>query len=117
MTIPNDVRLFNKGVEILGFEKEVRMKNNMNVWSFILSLCCIPVFFIAMSFPSFHEITGIYPLDIILGMTVITFFLGLIGLKDVREWKAMARSVFTIIFNAGVSLVLLSIIFVGRLFS
>jgi len=105
----------SEGVEILGFEKGVRMKNNMSLWSFILSLCCIPVFFIAISSASFHEITGIYPLDIVLGMTVIIFFLGLIGLKDVNGWKAMARSVFTLIFTAGFSLVLISIIFVGRI--
>ena len=93
------------------------MKNNLNVWSFLLSFCCIPAFFIATSSvsQSFNEITGIHPLDIVLGMAVSTFFLGLIGLKDVREWKAMTRSVFTIIFTAGFSLVLLSIIFVGRL--
>ena len=97
------VRLFSKGVEILGFKKEVRMKNNINVWSFILSLCCIPAFFMAISSASFHEITGIHPLDIVLVMTVIAFFLGLIGLKDVREWKAMTRSVFTIIFTTGFS--------------
>lgn len=93
------------------------MKNSLNIWSFILSLCCIPAFFIATSSASFYEITGIHPLNIVLGMTVITFFLGLIGLKDVREWKAMARSVFTIIFTAVFSLVLLFIIFVGGLLS
>lgn len=46
---------------------------------------------------------------------MIIFFLGLIGLKDVSGWKAMARSVFTLIFTAGFSLVLISIIFVGRI--
>ena len=92
-----------------------RKEKHMNVWSFILSICCIPAFFIATLSASFNAMIGIHPLDIVLGMTVSTFFLGLIGLKDVREWKAMARSVFTIIFTAGFSLVLLSIIFVGRL--
>ena len=85
------------------------MKSNVNLWSFILSLCCIPAFFIAASSASFYEIIGIHPLDIVLGMTVSTFLLGLMGLKDVREWKAMARSIFTIIFTAVFSLVLLFI--------
>lgn len=75
----------SKGAEVLDFKKEVRMKNNLNVWSFILSLCCIPAFFIAASSANFYEITGIHPVDIVLGMAVSTFFLGLIGLKDVRE--------------------------------
>ena len=55
------------------------MKSTMNVWSFIVYLCCIPAFIIAISSASFYEITGIHPLDIVLGMTVSTFFLGLIG--------------------------------------
>lgn len=95
------------------------MKININLWSFILSLCCIPVFFIAASsanFSSFFTKTiGTHPLNITLAITVITFFLGVIGLKDVREWKAMARSIFTIIFTIGFSVVLIFTIVIGRL--
>ncbi len=95
------------------------MRNNINVWSFILSLCCIPLFFIAATSTSilsfFTKVIGIHPLDMVLGVTVITFFLGLIGLKNVREWKAMARSIFTIIFTIGFLIVLIYIIFTGRL--
>ena len=46
---------------------------------------------------------------------MITFFLGIIGLKDVREWKAMARSIFTITFTIGFSVLLISIISIGRM--
>ncbi len=91
------------------------MKSNVNIWAFILSLSYISEFPIAVSSADFYEVTGIHPLDIVLGMTVLTFFLGLIGLKDVREWKAMARSIFTIIFTAGFSLMILFAVFVGRL--
>lgn len=41
------------------------MKNNMNVWSFILSLRCIPTFLIAISSAVFYEVTGIHPLAIL----------------------------------------------------
>ncbi|CAM3114093.1 hypothetical protein FITA111629_04415 [Filibacter tadaridae] len=95
------------------------MKINLNLGSFILSLICIPVFFIAL-FPRdflgvFTNNIGAYPLKIVLSITVITFFLGLLGLKDVREWKAMARSIFTITLTIGLSAVLIVIIFMGRL--
>lgn len=93
---------------------------NINLWSFILSLCCIPLFFIVSfaKFPSFlTQIIGAHPLDIVLGITLIAFFLGVIGLKDVREWKAMARSVFTIIFTTCLLVLLVYIIFIGRLLS
>lgn len=97
------------------------MKININLWSFILSLFCIPIFFIALSsasfFSFFTKITDLHPLDIVLGITVIAFFLGVIGLKDVREWKAMARSIFTITFTTVFSVVLISLVFIGRLIS
>lgn len=67
------------------FKLEVRMKNSMSVWSFIFSLYCIPAFFMATSSSTFNEVMSIHPLDIILAMTIITFYLGLIGLKDVRR--------------------------------
>jgi len=47
----------------------------------------------------------------------ITFVLGVIGLKDARELKATARSLFTIIFTIGFSGILIVIIFFGSLLS
>ncbi|MEK4404135.1 hypothetical protein MKZ26_06760 [Sporosarcina sp. FSL K6-6792] len=95
------------------------MKITINSLSFILSLLCIPLFFIALSSADFFSFTtkiiGLYPLDIVLSITVIIFFLGVIGLKDVREWKAMARGIFTIIFMSIFSIVLTFIIFIGRM--
>ena len=92
---------------------------NINFLSFILSLLCIPVFLFAATsakFLSFFTKTiGAHPLNIVLGITLIAFILGVVGLKDVREWKAMARSIFTITFTIGLSVVLIFIIFIGRL--
>jgi len=97
------------------------MKSNINLWSFILSLVCIPVFFIATSsanfISGFTKTIGTHPLNIVLGFTLIVFVLGVIGLKDEREWKATARSIFTIIFTIGFSGVLIVIIFFGSLLS
>lgn len=101
------------------FNDVICMKLTINIWSFILSLTCIPVCFIAISSENFigvfTRIIGTHPLNIVLGITLIAFVLGLIGLKDVREWKAMARSMFTIIFTMGFSVVLVFILFFGSL--
>jgi hypothetical protein len=79
------------------------MKVNINLSSFILSLFCIPAFFVSISSENFISVftknMGIHPLNIVLGITLISFLLGVIGLKDVRDWKAMARSIFTIVFT------------------
>lgn len=97
------------------------MKININLFSFILSLFCIPAFFLAVSHANtttgYSKIIGIHPLNIVLGMKLIAFVLGVLGLKDVKEWKAMARSIFTIIFTIGFSGVLIFIIFIGSLLS
>lgn len=95
------------------------MPNNMNEWSFILSLFCILIFFIVTSsanfISGFTRIIGTHPLNIVLGFTLIAFVLGVIGLKDAREWKAMARSIFTIIFMIVFSAILIVILFFGSL--
>ncbi|MFC6038550.1 hypothetical protein ACFPYN_03675 [Paenisporosarcina macmurdoensis] len=95
------------------------MKLTINIWSFILTLSCIPIFFIAISsanlISDFTQVLGTHPLNIVLGITLTAFVLGLIGLKDVREWKAMARSIFTIIFTMGFSVLLIFILFFGSL--
>ena len=101
------------------FKGEVYLPNHMNVWSFILSLFCILVFFIVTSsanfITGFTRIIGIHPLNIVLVFTLIAFILGVIGLKDAREWKAMARSIFTIISTIAFSTILIVILFFGSL--
>ena len=122
------IRLFKNSIncilrrewnEMRNFKGEVRMKLNVNLGSFILSLFCIPIFFMAIFstnvFRFFTKFIGIHPLNIVLSITVIAFFLGFIGLKDVSEWKSMARSIFTITFTMGLSVVLVSILFIGKL--
>jgi len=95
------------------------MKININILSFVLSLFCIPVFFIAISSANFvnvfTEIIGFHPLIIVFIIALIAFLLGIIGLKDVRNWKEMTRSIFTIIFTLCFSGVLVFIIFIGHL--
>ena len=87
----------------------------------MLSLFCIPVFIFVATSASFSKFftktIGIHPLNFVLGITLIAFILGVIGLKDVRKGKAMARSIFTITFTIGLSVVLIMILFIGKLLS
>jgi len=58
------------------------MKININISSFVLSLFCIPVFFIAISSANIVNVfTGIIGVHL----------LGVISLKDVRNWKEKTR--------------------------
>jgi len=95
------------------------LPNNINVWSFILSLFYILVFFLVTSsanfITGFTKIIGTHPLNIVLVFMLIAFVLGMIGLKDAREWKAMARSIFTIISTIAFSAILIVILFFGSL--
>ena len=89
---------------------------NINVWSFIISLFCIPLFFIATFYVN-DFILGIHPLNIVLTITIITFVLGVLGFKDVNNWKALARSIVTICLTITFSALLLFIIITGNLLS
>lgn len=96
------------------------MKININLWSFILSLSCIPLFLVAIT-PKLIRVSidniGTHPLNIVLGITLTSFVLGIIGLKDVEGWKSLTRSILTIFFTICISVVLIFIIFFGSLLS
>ena len=96
------------------------MKVNINLGSFILSLSCIPLFLLAITPKSirfFINNLGTHPLNIALGITLISFVLGILGLKDVKEWKTLTRSILTIFFTICFSVVLIFIIFFGSMLS
>ncbi|WML44538.1 hypothetical protein [Neobacillus sp. PS3-40] len=94
------------------------MKKKMNIWSFISSIICILLFvMVSFSGPIDYFIMGIHPLNLVLYITLITLFLGILGFSGIRDWKAMARSVTTIIITLGLSAFLAFIIFLGNLLS
>ena len=90
------------------------MAINLNVSSFIVSVVCIPLFFIATFYVDEH-ILGMHPVTILLSMTFITFVLGVLGLKDVNNWKALARSIVTICFTMSFLALFIFILVVGNL--
>ena len=92
------------------------MAINLNVSSFIISVVCIPLFFISTFYMN-EQIFGIHPLTILLSITFVTLVLGVLGLKDVNNWKAMVRSIVTICFTISFSVLFIFIIVAGHLLS
>ncbi|NYF26470.1 hypothetical protein [Sporosarcina sp. JAI121] len=94
------------------------MKKKINLWSFILSIICILLFFIfSFSGPIDYSIMGTHPLNLVLYITLITFVLGLLGFSGVQDWKGMTRSITTVIITLGLSAFLAVVIFFGSLLS
>lgn len=93
---------------------------NVNVWSFLGALVCIPLFLFTIFTPTIFKLfqmTGTHPLIIVFGVTLVIFLFGLVGLKDVREWKAMTRSMVSLILTALLMVVIGFIMIVGSLLS
>lgn len=91
---------------------------NVNVWSFIGALLCIPLFLFTIFTPSIFKLfqmTGTHPLNIVFGITLVVFFLGLVGFKDMREWKSISRSIVSLLLTALLMVIIGSIIIVGSL--
>ena len=69
------------------------MKTKINFWSFIFSLVCLLLFFIAVSSSEIinfiTNLAHIHPLNIILGMSLVTFLFGLIGFSGATNWKLL----------------------------
>lgn len=94
------------------------MKKKINIWSFILSIICIFLFFIvSFSGPIDYSIMGTHPLNLVLYITLLTFVLGILGFSGIQNWKGMARSITTIILTMGLSAFLTFVIFFGKLLS
>ncbi|WP_117170253.1 hypothetical protein [Paraliobacillus sediminis] len=94
------------------------MMKKINIWSFILSIICLLLFFIVcFSGPIDYSIMGTHPLNLVLYITLMTFVLGVLGFSGIRDWKGMARSITTVILTLGLSVFLTFVVFFGNLLS
>jgi len=95
------------------------MGKALNLWSFIFSLFCVSLFFM-VSFTPLHKMfsssTGINPLDVILYLTLVALLIGVMGFQGIHNWKSVLRSVLTVILSVGLLIILVYIIFIGKLF-
>lgn len=95
---------------------------NSNLLSFLMSLCCIILFFItSMTSANFKNyfVSHFYfhPLSFVLLLTIITFFMALIGMKDVKNIISLTRGLTTLVLTLSLSGIISYILFVGSLFS
>jgi hypothetical protein len=94
------------------------MIRQLNYWSFILSTIWVLLFFVVSSTgPNKYVFLGTHPHALLLVASLLTLFIGLIGLSGIKDWKSMARSFSTIFLTLGLSAFLAFIIFFGRLAS
>jgi len=96
------------------------MLSKINFWSFIVSFVCVALFFISVSstiilhfvINSVHT----HPLNIVLALSLLTFFFGIVGLSGVSNPKTLIKSITTIIITFALSVVIAFIVFAGNLF-
>lgn len=87
---------------------------NINLWSFIISVICICLLVVTTFLP-IHNIFGVHPLKVLLVVTLMDLCLGAIGFAGIRNWKAMLRSAITLITTLGLLIILSYVILVGSL--
>ncbi len=69
---------------------------NLNFWSFILSLGCILLFFLSGSLKDFFvTYVHLHPLTLILLLSIVCFYLCVVGMKDVRNVATLLRGIVT----------------------
>lgn len=78
------------------------------------------ILFLTVSFSGWFsnsKMMGIHPFTLILFITLFTFLAGVFGFSGVRDWKGMARSVFSIIVTLSLSAFLGCVLLFGSLFN
>lgn len=69
---------------------------NLNFWSFILSLGCILLFFLSGSLKDFFvTYVHLHPLTLTLLLSIVCFYLSVVGMKDVRNLATLLRGIVT----------------------
>ncbi|MCK6207417.1 hypothetical protein [Bacillus infantis] len=90
----------------------------VNVWSFIFSIICIVLFMAAaFSGPINYAIIGLDPFELLLYLTLSAFILALIGFGGILSWRGLARSIAATVLTAGQSVMLVLVVFFGKLLS
>lgn len=94
---------------------------NFNVWSLLLTISTIILFFIVISSTTlinfFEAHFHLHPFSGILLLTIGCFFLSLIGLKDVKSMITLIISYVTIAITLIFAAILSSLLFIGHLLS
>lgn len=86
----------------------------INLWSFIFSFVCIALSFIAVSSSQtvafLTNLLHTHPLNLVLGMSLMTFLFGVIGFSGATNWKLLLRSISTVVITFVLSALILFIV-------
>lgn len=96
------------------------MVMNINLLSFLMSLCCIIFFFIVSTSSAnlksfFVSHFHFHPLSVVLLLTILSFFLALIGMKDVKNMFTLTRGIVSMVLTLILSGIIGYILFIGNL--
>ncbi|SFC92172.1 hypothetical protein SAMN05443252_108125 [Bacillus sp. OV322] len=89
------------------------MAQRLNYYSFIASFVCWGLFLFVCFTGVFNSIKT--SLNIILTLTIISFFICFIGLSWMKDWKSCIRSMTALFLTLGLLAVLIFIIGTGKL--
>lgn len=91
---------------------------NLNLWSFILSLGCILLFFLSGSMKDFFDTyLHFHPLLLTLLLSIACFYLSLIGMKNVKNLTTLLRGILTMVITLIVIISISFILLFGTLLS
>ena len=94
------------------------MLKKINFWSFIFSFVCVALFFISVSstitMNFVINLVHTHPLNIVLALSLVTFFFGIVGLSGVSDPKTLIKSIITIIITFALSVMVAFIVFAGN---
>ncbi|MFI2130601.1 hypothetical protein ACH434_11095 [Lysinibacillus fusiformis] len=89
---------------------------NLNFWSFILSLGCILLFFLSGSLKDFFvTYVHLHPLTLTLLLSIVCFYLCVVGMKDVRNVATLLRGIVTMALTLILIMSISFILFFGNL--
>lgn len=97
------------------------MKLKLNIYSFILSLVCVILFFLSIESNKVINFTmdllQVHPLVIVMILSIITLLLGLLGFSAAISWFRLFRGVFTVAMTIIMTGFIIFILTVGRVVS
>ncbi|MGN9162017.1 hypothetical protein [Clostridium sulfidigenes] len=97
------------------------MKLRLNIYSFILSLVCVILFFLSIESNKVINFTmdllQVHPLVIVMILSIITLLLGLLGFSAAISWFQLFRGVFTVAITIIMTGFIIFILTVGRVVS
>jgi hypothetical protein len=101
--------------------RRLSMKLKLNIYSFILSLICVILFFLSTSSIKVINFTmdllHVHPLVIVMILSIVTLILGLFGLSVANNWIYLFSGLFTVIITIIMTGFIIFILTVGRLLS